>query len=172
MSSLNTTNPIVLQVLMSETIFAIDFAELNVESSTVPTPIEETKIVLKSFGENKRNILFITEDLNHDFFSKDAELAFVKTLGALKLNLDDVAVINYTRIGSAVTFDQIKKNFEPKACVFLGLDPKKLHLSNCAANILTNDQNIQFLYSYSFEEMLTDTSKKRIFWEAIKLLNT
>ena len=95
----------------------------------------------------------------------------MKTLNALKLNLPDVAIINYNNSDNKVTFDRVKEQFDPKACIFLGFDPKRLGLKNCAENILANENDIQLLNSFSFEEMLNDTGKKRIFWDAIKLMN-
>jgi len=168
MSLLNTTNPIALQAFMSETIFGMDMTKNEVEEEALIE--KEPDIIINSLGANKKNILFIVDDLNNDFFSKDAELAFIKTLGALKLAIDDVAVINYKRIGESITFDQIKEEFTPKACVFLGSSPARLNL-NFAENIITNNKDIQFLNSFSFEEMLTEATKKRMFWDAIKLMS-
>jgi len=168
MSLLNTTNPIALQAFMSETIFGMDMSKNEVKEEVLIE--KEPDIIIDSLGANKKNILFIVDDLNNDFFSKDAELAFIKTLGALKLTIEDVAVINYKRIGGSITFDQIKKEFTPKACVFLGSSPTRFNM-NFAENIITNDKDMQFLNSFSFEEMLTDAAKKRMFWDAIKLMN-
>lgn len=176
MSPLNTTNPIALQVLMSETIFGIDFPDTNIENNLSEADnsgveVKRQDITIESLGENQKRILFILEDIQNDFFSKDEELAFVKTLNALKLDLKDVAVINLKDSAGKITFDRIKKQFNPKACVFLGFDPKRLDLKNLAENILTTEDDIQFLTSFSFEEMLNDTGKKRVFWDAIKLMN-
>ena len=179
MSPLNTTNPAALQALMSETIFGIDFPDQVIENAQVNlaktnssvTESDKQDIIIKSLGANQKNILFIIEDSKNDFFSKDAELAFVKTLNALKLNLTDVAIINHANSDDEVAFDQIKEQLKPMTCVFLGFDPKRLGVMNCAENILVDENNIQFLNSFSFEEMLTDTAKKRMFWDAIKLMN-
>lgn len=177
MSPLNTTNPIALQVLMSETIFRIDYPNENVESSVVSSVVESLDpaidlrdISIQYLGSNDKNILFIVENSQFDFFSKDAESAFLKTLKALKLNLSDVSVMNYRLAEKNVTFEQIKKQFNPKACIFLGFDPSRFGIQNCVENILTTVNDIQLLHSFSFEEMLNDTSKKRTFWEAIKLM--
>lgn len=168
MSTLNTLNPASLQVLMSETIFDIGFSP--VPSSEEPDAVVEPTMMFKTFGNNNKNILFIISDINHEFFHQETELAFIKTLKALKLELDDVAVINCTESASR-KFDKIKGELKPRLCIFLGLDPKELGLENCAINIWNKEESIQLLYSYSFDEMLMSVQKKRDFWDAIKLIN-
>lgn len=179
MSPLNTNNPIALQVLMSDTVFDLDFPEKTVQKlEERPVDLVENwvesavnEVVIKSLGDNQKNILFIVDEEQHEFFSKDAELAFVKTLNALKLNLPDVAVINDKQPGIKQSFDRIKADFSPKVCVFLGSDPKGLGFENLAENIWANEGGIQFLNSFSFENMLYDVGMKRVFWDAIKLMS-
>ncbi len=169
MSLLNTTNPIAIRALMSETIFGIESLD---QDAILEEPILDaapTEITI--MGGNRRNVLFITGNASNPFFSKEAELAFMKTLGALKLDLEDVAVVNSAEERGLGSFERLKDKLEPRICVFLGLNPQKLGLNTFALNILGREGDIEILYSFSFEEMLTDTGKKKMFWEAIKLMN-
>lgn len=169
MSLLNTTNPIALRALMSETIFGI---EPLISVVTLEEPVLEAQPAKAEFmGANKKNILFITESINNEYFTQDAELAFIKMLGALKLDLQDVAVVNCADETSKRSFDSLNDQFAPRICVFLGVDPQKLGLGNFASNILWQEREVEFLYSFSFEEMLTETAKKKMFWETIKLMD-
>src|SRR5690554_1120825 len=181
MSLLNTSNPLALQVLMSETIFDIDFPILSADevSSNIPSvkkdnpPIQrELEIALNTYGNNNKNILFVISDNNNEFLSADAEIAFMKILRALKLELEDIVMLNYNhnQPEGGLTFEKVKERLNPKNCIFLGTEPQLLGIEGCAENILKIKDNIQFLYSYSFEEMLRDIEKKRLFWDAIKLM--
>jgi len=172
MSELNTTDPIALQVLMSETIFDIGFPSPSLDIKPVEiSPIQkEPEIILKTYGSNNKNILFVISDNHNEFLSADAELAFMKILQALKLTLEDIAVFNYNQSCSDITFEKIKEKLNPKSCIFLGAKPESLGVEGCAENILKVEDNIQFLYSYSFDEMLYDIEKKRLFWDTIKLM--
>jgi hypothetical protein len=171
MSSLNTSNSVALQVLMSETIFDIDFPVPSPDTPLqTPSIPKESEIILKTYGGNNKNILFVISDNNNDFLSVDAEIAFMKILRALKLTLDDIVLFNYNANYANLTFDRIKEKLMPRDCIFLGVDPKILEVEGCAENILRVEANVQFLYSYSFDEMLRDTEKKRLFWDAIKLM--
>jgi len=169
MSLLNTTNPIALRALMSETIFGIE--PLSSAVAFEEPELKAGPMEIRIMGANRKNILFITESADNEFFSQDAELAFIKTLGALKLDIQDVAVVNCAAETSQTSFDRLNKEFSPRVCVFLGIDPRKLGLNNFALNILWQESNTEFLYSFSFEEMLNETAKKKLFWETIKLMN-
>lgn len=172
MSPLNTSNPLALQVLMSETIFDIDFPIPSVDDALLEVPPiqKESEIVLKTYGGNNKNILFVISDNSNEFLSADAEIAFMKILRALKLAIEDIVIFNHNEPDNGLTFGKVKEKLKPKNCIFLGAEPQLLEIEGCAENILRIEDNIQFLYSYSFEEMLRDTEKKRLFWDAIKLM--
>lgn len=173
MSPLNTSNPLALQVLMSETIFDIDFPIPSIDDAILEIlPVKkEEEFVLKTYGGNNKNILFVISDNTNEFLSADAEIAFMKILRALKLTLEDIVIVNHNETQINLTFEKIEEKLQPENCIFLGTEPQLLGLEACAENILKTEDNIQFLYSYSFEEMLRDTEKKRLFWDAIKLMN-
>jgi len=179
MSPLNTSNPLALQVLMSETIFDIGLPIPSVDDVSLDislaqkdnSPVQkEPEITFKTYGGNNKNILFVISDNNNEFLSVDAEIAFMKILRALKLELDDVIMFNYNQFDAGLPFEKIKEKLNPRNCIFLGAEPNLLGVENCAENILKVEDNVQFLYSYGFEEMLRDTEKKRLFWDAIKLM--
>src|SRR5690606_11606505 len=122
MSPLNTSNPLALQALMQETIFDIDFPILSVDdaSSNMPSakkdssPIQkELEIVLNTLGGNNKNILFVISDNDNEFLSADAEIAFMKILRALKLELNDIVMFNYQPEAS-VTFEKVKERLNPR----------------------------------------------------------
>src|SRR5690606_36226209 len=118
--------------------------------STNNNVADETPVAWNSWGNNRKNILFLTANDDFDYFSKDAEVAFIKTLKALKLEIDDITVLNSARIPEGVSFDLVKKAFLPAHCIFLGVDPQEMGVEAMAENILKIDDGIQYLYSYSF----------------------
>lgn len=126
---------------------------------------------LKLYGDNNRNILFIVDTPGEQFFSREAELAFLKTLAAMKLALDDVAVINLASFDQQIEFDFIQKELAPSYWVFLGANPSTIHLGEYPENIWSKKDDSQILRTYSFDEMLTDINKKKSFWNAVKLID-
>lgn len=126
---------------------------------------------LQLYGDHKRNILFIVDQPGVQFFSKEAELAFLKTLEALKMALDDVAVINIAPLDQSIDFERIQKELAPVYWIFLGSDPTNVKLGEYPDNIWSKIGESQILKTYSFDEMLTDVVKKKAFWSAVKLIS-
>lgn len=145
--------------------------DLPVSQEPELSPAEKPPAEIPYFGKNAKNILFVVSNKDGLFFSKEAELAFLKTMQALKLDLSDVAVINLQQLEQPVFFERIRKKFEPVSCIFLGCEPAEAGLQAFADHLWKEEGGVRYLKSYGFEEMLTDKQKKRMFWDAIKLMN-
>lgn len=171
MSRLLTQNPIALRFLMSETIFSSAVENSPAENSSIVTDSIESDLSLSDnkepdllfLGANERNILFLVQNPQENYFSAEAEDAFLKTLTALKLNLNDVAVFNRSK--SEKSLIEINEALDPKVCIYCEGENET---NKNDFNKITEVEGIAYLYTYSFEEMLTDTNKKRAFWNAIK----
>ncbi len=162
MSRLLTKNPIAIRQLMNEAIFS-----LHEEAITLPDTVEEQEVPLVFWGENKANIIFFVRNTLYNYFSIEAEDAFLKTLSALKFTLNEVAVVNLEK--NTQPYDQIKAQLNPKFCIYLEGNNSNLTES---FNVFMDQENVKVLYTYSFEEMLIDTTKKRMFWNGIKEITT
>jgi len=101
--NLTTDNPIAIQALMSETVFAIPGSVMPiVETQTVGS--QHTTLQQGHFdasaeefvyqGDKSTGILFVLRYPDYPYFSPQAEEAFLKTIGALQLNAGNVAVVN------------------------------------------------------------------------------
>lgn len=161
MSRLLTKNPIAIRQLMSEAIFS-----LPEEAEVLTNLVNEQEEPLIFFGENHKNIVFFVRNSSFDYFSGEAEDAFLKTLSALKLTLNDVAVVNLEKTNAV--FENIKAHLSPKFCIYC--EGEKANFED-AFNVFIEKKEMQVLYTHSFEEMLTATDKKRTFWNAIKEIN-
>ena len=166
-STLHTNDPIALRYLMTETVF--DLGEDVVKTSAqVPTVAVEPEQVKKSepatlsfdfFGQNKRNYLFLTNEQQAKWMPEAAMDAFVKTLAALGLTADDVALLNLAKLAVAPSAGQLTQFFKPQVVVNLGTPfrwPEK--------------DGVTLFNTHSFGEMLIDADKKRSFWTTIKTL--
>lgn len=170
MSLLNTSHPQALQYFLTETLFNVGMDLAAVPEPMVLAPAKPLPEI-PYYGGNAKNILFVVSNQDGLFFSEQAELAFLKTMQALKLDLNDVAVINLHPLEQPVFFERIRIKFEPRSCIFLGAEPIEAGLEAFADHLWKEEGAVRFLKSYSFEEMLTDKQKKRIFWDAIQLIS-
>ncbi|GAA4783065.1 hypothetical protein GCM10023231_08400 [Olivibacter ginsenosidimutans] len=166
MTSLTTKNPTALRYFMEETLYPV-----QITGKTETQQIAEKAPVGYHFlGGNSKHILFLVRNKAHAFFSPTAHEAFLKTIQALALSLEDVAVFNTSTTAERVDMDRICSFFQPKIFVVAGPISNDLGLPDYPLNTPTHQDGIKLLYTFSFEEMLTDTQKKKLFWQAIKTL--
>ena len=166
-SALNTIDPVALRYLITEPIFdvgeQVDQASAPASAmASEPRQVEKPEPEALSFtflGQNKRNFLFLTDEQQADWMTGAAMDAFVKTLVALKLTVDDVAVLNIAKLTTRPSSDQLVQFFKPRVVVNLGTPFSWLE-----------QPGVKLLHTHSFNEMLVDADKKRTFWTTIKTL--
>lgn len=159
--SLHTTDPVALRYLMTETIFGVEEPEkaLSDREPAVPIATAGPSPLFSYHGGNKRNYLFLTHETRHEWMSAEALDAFTKTLAALKLAADDIAVLNVGKLPEIPAKSDLIAFFNPKIIVALG-----------ASLPWDGSDGLIVFKTYSFDEMLVDAEKKRVFWATIKTL--
>lgn len=173
MSNLLTDNPIALQALMNETLFSTGFSieetkaeTVSSSASTVNWDSSEEEFVYK--GDKSTGVLFILRYPSFPYFSPAAEEAFIKTIGALQLTPDNVAVVNLANPHNPNDFKRIMAFFEPKKITLLGVEPASLKLPEIAHNSYMKGRIATVFNTFSFEEMFADVNKKKLFWGEFK----
>ncbi len=166
MASLNTLNPNALRYFINETLYSFEITPVD-ETAPIDPPTTPAYAYL---GENRKNFLFILENQQHSFFSEAALDAFSKTIMALGLTMADIAVYNLDMSSGSTDIGPLLSFFNPKKLVFSGVSPLDLGLTKGDLNVVFEHGNSSCLFTYSFEEMLTDTQKKKLFWTQLKTL--
>lgn len=164
-TNINTSNPVALRYLMNETIFTI---EEEVIESTDHVQGECQRFVF--YGGNKRNYLFLTQEKKHEWMSASALEAFNKTLAALQLSADDVALLNISTLSGTLQGKDLVSAFQPKVMVLLGVLPQSVGLEISSSIVVSDCDGITVFCAGTFDEMLADKEKKRLFWTTIKTL--
>ncbi|GAA4516487.1 hypothetical protein [Sphingobacterium thermophilum] len=173
MSNLLTDNPIALQALMNETLFSAGFtaedvvlAEVSSPSSAVAWDSSNEEFVYR--GDKSSGILFILRYPDYPYFSPKADEAFIKTLGALNIAAEQVAVLNLANPQNPNDFKRIMAFFQPKKITLLGVEPASLKLPDIAHNSYMRGRVATVFNTFSFEEMFVDINKKKLFWGEFK----
>lgn len=173
MSNLLTDNPIALQALMNETLFSAGFtaedavlAAVSSPSSAVAWDSSNEEFVYR--GDKSSGILFILRYPDYPYFSPKAEEAFIKTLGALNIAAEQVAVLNLANPQNPNDFKRIMAFFQPKKITLLGVEPASLKLPDIAHNSYMRGRVATVFNTFSFEEMFVDINKKKLFWGEFK----
>ena len=174
MSNLLTDNPIALQALMNETLFSTGFSmdDTVLEESTAAVNWDSSNEEFVFQGDKSTGVLFILRYPAFPYFSPAAEEAFVKTIGALQLTPQNVAVVNLANPQNPNDFKRIMAYFEPKKITLLGVEPASLKLPEIAHNSYMKGRIATVFNTFSFEEMFADINKKKLFWGEFKTFIT
>lgn len=167
-SNIQTADPTALGYLLNETIFGIAEARLPGPDGGGDPETESPHFAF--YGENKRRYLFLVEDRHHEWMSVPALDAFSRTLAALKLSADDIALLNLARLPEVPPKTQLTAFFQPRAVVLLGAPPAVFGLEPGVSGQVVDSDGLPVLRTAAFDELLTNDEKKRQFWTAIKQL--
>jgi hypothetical protein len=98
-----------------------------IEPVTITQPVkEEEPVAYKTLGNNKQQITVVVNCPN-DVYVPEADLQFLtKMLGACKLNMADVAIVNYAN--APITIDRLKTQLQPKSLLLFGVEPGDIQL--------------------------------------------
>jgi hypothetical protein len=90
-------------------------------------------------------------------------------LGRMGHTRDDVAILNLSKAGMTDLLE-ITTCFDPKITVILGKKAVPAGMSNLKFNSIETSGSAKVLYTFSFDEMMTDVNSKKAFWEQMKNL--
>lgn len=176
MRGLLTDNPIALQALFTEVIFTSGSGDYNsgnlVEKEECIVKFDSSEEEFVYRGDKSTGILFILRYPDFPYFSPVAEEAFIKTIGALGLSFENVAIVNLANPKNPNDFKKIMEFFSPRKITLLGVEPKSLVLPDIAHNSFMKGRIATVFNTFSFEEMFSDINKKRSFWNEFKVFIT
>ena len=193
---LHTNDPVALAYLMSETLFAIPGEENGRAETTIPasetvtpaaapampvavTPVEAPPEAVAPeityLGKNQSGFLFVFQDQTisgqHHLPPQEME-AFERILAALDLSIDHIALINIA--DHQISLSTLLTFFNPQRMILLGT---RLTLSGVeqlpdplTPHRAVTYQQTAFLHTFSFSEMMSDTDRKRMFWNSLKAM--
>ncbi len=162
MATLHTANGLALRELMTEVLFP--FGEP--EEKEPPQPKAQVAEI-RYKGASSRGILYLLNDGSNEFFSPAANDAFLKTIRALGLGPDQFTLVNLAH-NETIPFSKLQDRFMPEKVVFSGVRPDMLGLMSVALHEPWSADTLSLMTTYTFEELLNDSEKKKQFWTALK----
>ena len=127
----------------------------------------ETTREFNYLGENNKYFLILFNEPNQKDISSIQKETLLKIMSAKGLELRDFAVLNLYQY-PGVRFDDLKEFFNFNKIVLFGVDPQQIALSSQSANQIIKIDDANMLTTYSIDEMINDTTKKREFWKIMK----
>jgi hypothetical protein len=162
MNDLKTDNPLALRLLMTDELYLVDARQ------EIPPPAEKKTAdqAPEYLGDNNKFILILVTEKE---YTKDFLNTFENILKARKLEIKDTAIVSLSKYPEA-DFGYLKQFFACTKMVLFGIDPAVIGLKNISGNEIVIHSNTRILATFTFDVMLKDEAKKRLFWTAFKQL--
>jgi hypothetical protein len=163
-------NPVAFRFIMQDDLYLLKNEEIVHISPVTPEPVAEIPPVIFNYlGKLKKSFLIITHYTNHDFIDPNHLTSLENILKRKELAIDDVAIFNIAAHNS-IDHSQIRDHFKPQKMLLLGQKATPAGLTDLTINLTKAFNDCAILYTFSFDEMMDDTDKKKAFWEQVKQL--
>ena len=138
--------------------------EEKFHSSSHPLKKEEISFL----GKNEKNILILVNEKDVPFL-QDPDLNFlIGILGACKLSMADVALVNCNQ-GIPVNSTKLSAKFNPSKNILFGVAPSALELPlHFPHNQIQHYNNQVYLSSPSLKEIAADKELKQKLWDSLR----
>jgi hypothetical protein len=157
-------------VLIEDKGFAV---QKNEAEKPVPEEIKETKLKKESptltfLGNNKKQVVIIVS-YPDTLYIPDDKLAFLTTiLTACKLNLADIALLNFANSGK-VLYKDFFETVPAKCVIFFGVQPDMLSVPmNFPFFQVQHFDNVNYLSSPPLDQIEADKTLKGNLWTSLK----
>ncbi len=170
MSSLQSNNLVAHILLMTETLYQVKEEEI-LQSTMIDQPISvENHIPDLIFKGNKQcKWLIVVNESQAELLLEDDLDVLYKTLNALKLSLDEVAILNLDK-NALLNQDIIDSVFNLNTLIFFGINPADLGFKNIASNTIAFLENKKIFATWHLKVIRSSKEKKLIFWREMKNL--
>jgi len=180
MSELKAEHALALQILMNEDLYLIDSVSqfAGEEQSSQPPSVavdikgtlaEAEAVAFDYHGENNKYFAILVNYPSHQYMAPKELEALQSILGAKKMEIKDVAIVNLNKYPTA-SFQQLKSFLVSSRMVLFGINPQTLQLPSIPSNQITEHGGVKILATFAFGEMMADVDKKKIFWNVMKNL--
>ena len=174
-------NPLAYSFILQEDLYLLDNDKQLHPATASPLPaieaipvlpepdIKTTLLNFNYLGENKKGFLIIVYYKLPGFMDEAHLTALTAVLARLQYTIDDVAILNLAHYAGYASNTFIDF-FKPQKFLLLGAQALPAGLESIELNKPQKVNGLPALFSFNFEEMMTDNEKKKSFWEQMKQL--
>lgn len=139
-------------------------------AETGPTRSDKPENAFRSLGNNQKNILVVVNNPGIAFLPDD-ELSFMTgVLGACKLSLADVAIVNFHNL-TDVSYKELLHHFGSRIVLLFNVEPDTFGLPmNFPPYQIQPFAGNSFLYAPSLKDLENDRVEKSKLWVCLKRL--
>lgn len=139
-----------------------------IETASQKLPQRE---IIRSLGNNKKNILLVVSKDNVAFL-EEGELTFLSNvLGACKLSLADIAIVNEKNIPAGTTYQQLIQHFNSRTILLFDVEAQAIDLPfNFPHFQLQQFDQCVYLSAPSLKRIEDEKALKTMLWGCLKNL--
>lgn len=119
-------------------------------------------------GGNKKSFLILVNYTGHELMPDDHLAALENVLTRKGISRDEIALLNLAK--NINDHKVIIEYFKPKTLLILGKTAMPAAMSEPLFNQITQQQSLNVLYTFGFDEMMDNVANKRTFWDQVKNL--
>lgn len=156
-----------LPAIVLQDLYKKSLVDLN---NSKPSANDIKKGVLQYLGDNKRNVCIVVADENALYLT-DELLNFLQgILGACKLTMADVALVNIAK-NSSITYNILQNELQAEVCVLFGITPAQLQLPlTFPLYQIQKFNNQQYLTALPLQQIQQDKAEKGKLWACLKTI--
>jgi len=167
---------VVNEPILTEAPVAKSFTEVSTEALIVSEPqvafkaaVVEEKIEFKFLGKNKRHILILVNDDQHEVSNEIGRELLRKIVKSVNLTADDFALLNYAKY-SHTSFALLKEYFNSGVVFAFGVSPEALALDVHPENTIVHEGAVKLIFSAGLPQLNEDANGKKALWGCLKNL--
>ena len=162
-------DPNALRFILQDDIYLLDEDKRDDDQTPVLQPqIETPPANFNYLGANKKNFLVLVNYPGHEFIPDDHLAALESILTRKGYSRDDVAILNTAKTDTE--YKSITAYFKPGKLVILGEGSIPNGMPPSKFNQREGRDELDVLYTFSFDAMMTNTDNKKAFWDQMKTL--
>lgn len=135
-------------------------------AETQAPPATNQPSPVPSLGNNRQNILLLIHNPDEPYLNDELFDMLVKIIGACKLGLNDVALVNTFNTGGADWF-HLKIQFNPHRIICFGNSFPEITAGK-KPNQPWNEENCHFLMADTLEAISKNVKLKTLFWKSLQ----
>jgi hypothetical protein len=118
-------------------------------------------------GQNKKGVLWLVHEPAHTFLDDDDFEFLSQIVGACKMNMDDIALVNLAHVEQSVT--EVVEALKPSIVLLCGIEYQQLPFK-LDEYILYPHANRNYFLADRLQDLRNDKAKKSKLWLALKAM--
>ncbi|WP_316823579.1 hypothetical protein [Pedobacter gandavensis] len=140
-----------------------------VQPKPAPVPAVETQKAFKFLGKNKKKILILVNDPDHEVSDEAGRELLRKIVKSINLTASDFALLNYAA-HPGTNFNELQQYFSSVLVFAFGVSPEMLELPVQAENKLVMEGDVRLIFSEELRKLEQNPAGKKALWGSLKQL--